>query len=176
MEKILVSRLRKMVPAVCWNDYPITADSLKLFDFQRIELVSEPYGDMDAYEARPDVWHLGRIRFLSENGWNDPIRLDTSMDGEVFIEDGNHRYMAAVLSNCEYIECSFSGLCNVLDYLQGRIETVEVNQDEEDEFTFIKDSVVSLIERWSRKNIKMRFTAQERINHFLRELKYIGQI
>lgn len=62
------------------------------------------------YEHNPDMrraqdcaYHIARIAFLVTYGWSDPITLDVgtqelaALDDELpFLEDGNHRFCAAI--------------------------------------------------------------------------------
>lgn len=42
--------------------------------------------------------HLGRIQWLADNGWEDPIFMEVGFDIRVWpVTDGNHRLCAAIL-------------------------------------------------------------------------------
>ena len=177
-ERILVSRLIEMHPTMVWNDTPITAEMLLLADLSKIPYQSEPYGKYQSENLKSNQWHLGRIKYLAHIGWNDdqyPIEVYglteySPTEGWVVIEDGCHRLMAAVLNGDEYITCSYSGSDFVLDFLKGKTDELPDEIDNADRFDLFADKVKDLIERWSRINIIKRYTADDRIKYFLKEM------
>lgn len=72
------------------------------------------------FQARPVMMdaspyrHAGRIAYLAENGWADPIEIDVGVPElgcvvEWPIQDGNHRLAAALVRGDETIPCVISG-------------------------------------------------------------------
>lgn len=72
--------------------------------------------------------HVGRVRFLMESGWDDPIELDVgapvlNYDGPAWkVIDGNHRLAAAALRGDEHILVSVAGQLDHGAFLLGVTE------------------------------------------------------
>lgn len=85
--------------------------------------------------ARDANYDYGRLRYFYEllraGGKIDPIEIDNVCSPswppyilpEPLIDDGHHRFWAALLANVERIPVSYSGRMDVLRYLQGKRET-----------------------------------------------------
>lgn len=69
--------------------------------------------------------HLGRIRWLIENGWHDAVSVEV---GGVFTDyyrgwlytDGNHRVAASFLRGDKYLLCSCGGSVRRLEKMFGK--------------------------------------------------------
>ena len=62
--------------------------------------------------------HAGRIAYLVKSGWDDPIEVDVGVPilnyyTDWVIQDGNHRFAAALYRKSRYISASVAGQ---LDY------------------------------------------------------------
>jgi hypothetical protein len=64
----------------------------------------------DDKTCRNQYNHSGRIAYLIKNKATDPIALDI-FDGEVVVNDGNHRLAAAIYNNETYLAVSLG--CSV---------------------------------------------------------------
>lgn len=59
--------------------------------------------------------HLGRVRYLAEHGWNDPIEVDVGVPCLGYagpswpVLDGNHRVWAAAIRGDEFIAADITG-------------------------------------------------------------------
>lgn len=62
-------------------------------------------------------WHAARVAYLMRTGWNDPIHLVVK-EGRVAVQDGNHRFAAAIMLGHNTIMVEASGLeCDVTQLL-----------------------------------------------------------
>jgi hypothetical protein len=80
-----------------------------------------------------DPYDLGRVRYFYEvlktGGSVDPISVDTHVYptrggpptwGNPFVDDGRHRFVAAVLAECRTIPASCGGLVEQVNWLTGK--------------------------------------------------------
>jgi hypothetical protein len=73
-----------------------------------------PYSAMVPIQKHEQYNHFARIKWLMENGWQEPISIEVGIPSlgfvpEWMIDDGNHRTAAAMLMGRETIEVEFSG-------------------------------------------------------------------
>jgi len=87
----------------------------------------EPYSDSGI--ERNASWHAARIRYLMVHpkDLEDPIWIDCECNGDRILAqpciiDGWHRFFAHIVLQRVVIAATFGGLCDVCDYLEGRIE------------------------------------------------------
>lgn len=94
-----------------WNgmdfDYsPITLDEVKESEAVSKPLKGETCFRLSQMNGRDD--HAGRIRWLIENGWSDPIKIDLTCYIWPIV-DGNHRLAAAFFQNHKTIKAIVTG-------------------------------------------------------------------
>lgn len=73
----------------------------------------EPFSLLSESEKSDKLYHVKRIAYFVEHGWNDPISIDVGVPGlsepEWLIEDGNHRLAAAIYLRDKEILAEVSG-------------------------------------------------------------------
>ena len=127
VERVLVARLLEYFDVeeyfgMIWGVSPLPfIDSVNFLE-------TEPYDPYKFNEWSPER-HAARVRYLmspaSGNDSEKPIFVDNHCDwniiyAEPIIEDGNHRFLAHILSNKKWINVEYGGRCDLLDYLTGR--------------------------------------------------------
>lgn len=74
------------------------------------------------FPLRDEAYHMGRIAWLIDNGWEDPIVIDwvwrSLTPFRPSILDGHHRFCAAVLTGDRSILVNYSGPINLIHELQ----------------------------------------------------------
>lgn len=91
-------------------------------------LLSAPLEDAPVRTDDPASRHIGRIRFLAQEGWSDAIELDVGVPvlgypgPEWPVTDGNHRLAAASLRNDQTILIDVAGQ---LDHAANRLRVPE---------------------------------------------------
>jgi hypothetical protein len=102
---------------IVWSeiDRPVTREEVGAA-IQQGRLDATPYHGSDASnKLRPTrTYHIQRIAFLVVHGWTDPVEMDLgcpSLGGYVSwpIQDGNHRFAAAIFQNHTQIRASLGG-------------------------------------------------------------------
>ena len=90
------------------------------------------YVSDDKYDERGRSYHQARIRFflgeLKAGKALDPIIVDNACAGgfiypEPVLEDGHHRFAAAILFGAKKLAVHYGGRIDLLRYLQGRRKT-----------------------------------------------------
>lgn len=126
VDLILVERLRR----VYWPQ--------EIFEMYRLERVlrTQPvdFVPEDNAKRRSDLYDLGRVHYfykkLRGGGSVDPICVETEVPfgsrlgsptswGPPVIDDGHHRFAAAVLARKRRIPASFGGVVEQLEWLTG---------------------------------------------------------
>jgi hypothetical protein len=89
-----------------------------------IEMVSNAIPNKDGWNPDDDnqIWtaeqHAGRIRFLADSNWNEPISIDVGVPVVGYykrtILDGHHRLCAAIYSKKTHVPCIVQGQLSVL--------------------------------------------------------------
>jgi hypothetical protein len=73
-------------------------------------------------KLRDKSYHMGRIAWLIDTGWEDPIAIDwiwhQTTPFRPSIIDGHHRFCAAVLTGDRSILVNYSGPLNLIHELQ----------------------------------------------------------
>lgn len=123
MTKISTAKLQSICdPFVTnpWGGKPITPDEVK--SIRAWQAIREPAPLSDPPKLTRD-YHVKRIAWLVINGWDDEIQIDVGVPElndhvEWPIMDGNHRFMAALIRQDEYIDAGLSGSCELLDKLK----------------------------------------------------------
>lgn len=74
------------------------------------------------FAHRDKTYHMGRIAWLIDTGWHDPITIDwlwrATTPFRPSIIDGHHRFCAAVLTGDRSIMVNYSGPINLIHELQ----------------------------------------------------------
>lgn len=121
---VLVNRLRKAY-------WPSWCSKIRLRDVLRADPISEYVEEDDG--QRDDLYDHGRIRFfmdqLDAGRMIDPIRVDTDwlirgtglvpIPTGASIDDGHHRFMAAVLLRKTHVPARFCGPDELREWLVG---------------------------------------------------------
>lgn len=129
VDRILVDRLTEFVgPPFCWDGHKITVDDVMTAMQNGIELQTEEYQPpMGAYGQKSKEWHMGRIAYFVKNPNKiTPLDVDNACHGALILPhpvlmDGHHRLMALIIRKRKWCEVNYSGLMDVLGYLQGKI-------------------------------------------------------
>lgn len=132
MDKILLKRMSEYINERAWNhDEVVTLNNI--FDGLKY-CIPEQYecyggGDELCVKEQPKTWHIGRIiYFINHPEEIKDIQINNIVDDNYIfpapvIEDGNHRYMAALylhkLGSMETINCIYVGRVDLLEYLTG---------------------------------------------------------
>ena len=94
-----------------WNGMSHNYDPITWDEVMQSEPVAEPLEGEDDWsmcQLNERADHCGRIRWLIENGWNDPIAI--RLTNYIWpIEDGNHRLAAAFLMDKKTIKATVVG-------------------------------------------------------------------
>lgn len=97
------------------NDSPVTREEVALA-VEHGQLNATPYhGAESSNSLKPTrAYHIQRIAFLVVHGWTDPIEMDLgcpSLGGYQSwpIQDGNHRFAAAIYLGYRSIRAGLSG-------------------------------------------------------------------
>ena len=83
-------------------------------DFQAL-VAAAPLQALPVKPDAPQIEHLGRIRYLIENDWSDPIDIDVGVPSLGYagpawpVTDGNHRLAAAALRGDVSIQVDIEG-------------------------------------------------------------------
>jgi len=130
IDHIKVKRLRQYIKfPINWGNIEITykdiIEGIKNNVLEQKEVFATSWTDVNKSEEADKEWHIGRILYFVNNPDKiDPIMLDNDCsDYDIFpipiITDGNHRYVATVIRNDEFIPANYSGLVDLLEYLTG---------------------------------------------------------
>lgn len=124
IDRILVSRLSEYIDS--WQKLGLGPK----IDVEKFAQVSE---FIDEYSGNRDMkYHYGRIRFFKNEFLAGktvpPIILDNQCFGGHIsawpvIIDGHHRFYGAVLAGAKYINASYSGRTDLLNYLKDKRKT-----------------------------------------------------
>lgn len=105
----------------CWGlDFPITQNDVEKAIVANNLLSPGSGGDNNSkhLSRTPDqqlaVFHITRIAWFVVHGWNDPIHVDVGVPSLGFypkwpLEDGNHRFAAAIIRGDRIILANMSG-------------------------------------------------------------------
>jgi hypothetical protein len=130
-DKILLSRLKYALgerEEMCWEEGKVTLEDINqcLYSLEPIDkyyiIPLHREGNEQKYTKE---WHIQRILYFVHNPNRiTPLEIECQcFNGHIStilaIEDGNHRYLAAVFLGLETIPISFGGRMDMLDYLKG---------------------------------------------------------
>jgi len=94
-----------------WPCYGLLSNDL----IKNSEALEQPYSEID--DGYDDSWiinhHASRVKWLVENGWDDPIIIDVGCHGSTIL-DGNHRLAAAIYKKDESILCLVDGQLDLI--------------------------------------------------------------
>ncbi|WP_097005313.1 hypothetical protein [Lacrimispora amygdalina] len=134
-EMILIERLSGFIPDRGWNEGTrITLDDVAEGILISLPEQKDEFGNNADRMAFPkdDDWHIGRvIYFINHPDEIYNIQIDNICNGMTicpipFIEDGNHRFMAAMWLNdkgkMDRVHCVYGGRMDLLDYLTGKTD------------------------------------------------------
>ena len=125
IDYIKVSRLREYFDYdYCWNGIYVSLKDVE--DYMKQE--KKTY-NLDCCDKYMEEWnkndHIERIAFFIDHPQEiTPIYLDNKCIGMnilpiPILEDGHHRFMAAMYRNDDTIPAHYSGLVKLLEYLKG---------------------------------------------------------
>lgn len=132
-EYVLMSRLKECIDSARWNKKYIKLDDvIKALDCNIKEQI-EQFGDNNNNippTDKSDKYHLGRIiYFINHPEEIRDISIDNACNGfDIYpipiIDDGNHRYMAALylhsIGKLEKLHCRYGGRQDLLRWLKGK--------------------------------------------------------
>jgi hypothetical protein len=134
---LLISRLSKFISDRGWNEGTrITLDDIAEGILLGLPEQNEEFGNNSDRLAFPkdDDWHIGRIIYFinhPEEIYNiqvDNVCNEMSILPIPMIEDGNHRFMAAMWLNdkkkMKRVHCIYGGRKDLLDYLSGNTNKI----------------------------------------------------
>ncbi len=137
---IRIDKLIEFLPTECWQwdeTGKIDLEDISIAIHEGVPEVSDPYGDVwnhPVLEQRTRNWHIGRILyFIKHQGEIRDIEIDNECSygyilPQPVIVDGWHRYAAArwlfAQGELTEIHCRYGGRMDVLEYLQGKNESL----------------------------------------------------
>lgn len=83
----------------------------------RKALAKEDFADHIDENKRRNSYHARRIAYLVKHGWDEPILVDVGCGpygGHFMIDDGNHRFCAAVIRGDKSIKASTAGMVSII--------------------------------------------------------------
>ena len=123
MTQIKVSALRLICDPFCRSPWghdggPITFDEIDA------AIASERFVRSPVNYNENRETHINRIAYLAVVGWDDAIDVDVGVPSlgcyvEWPVDDGNHRFAAAIYLDSEFIEAGLSGCCDLISELFG---------------------------------------------------------
>jgi len=130
IDYIKVKRLRQYIKfPINWGNIEITykdiIEGIKNNIPEQEDVFATSWTEIYLGDEVNKEWHIGRILYFVNNPDKiDPIMLDNDYsDYDIFpipiITDGNHRYVATVIRNDEFIPANYNGLVSLLEYLKG---------------------------------------------------------
>ena len=142
LDKILISRLSTFIETCEWKENEIvTIDDINKGIKDNVCEQIEPYDNLNIYNLHIEEkeWHIGRIiYFINHEDEITGITIDNYCDDSYvypvpIIINGNHRWMAALWLNKhgkkEFVECSYGGRLDLLDYLIGKSDKCPTDWD-----------------------------------------------
>ena len=140
---IRIDRLIRFLPTEHWEwdeTGKIDLDDISIARHEGVTEIPDPYGDTwkhPVLEHRDRDWHIGRILyFINHSNEIRDIEIDNECNGSYIlpqpvIVDGWHRYAAARWlfdqGKLFEIHCRYGGRMDVLDYLQGKTEELQLD-------------------------------------------------
>ena len=118
MSKIPIARLQNLCDP--FNDNPWDCEGGPITTEEIASCIEEGnLVDVPVLSREERHRHIGRIAYLAMNGWDDAISVDVGVPSlgchvDWPIEDGNHRFAAAIYGDKEFIEANLSGSCDYL--------------------------------------------------------------
>lgn len=120
---ISVEKLKKFCNpfnGCCWKDleYPLSKTEIKK------QLLWNTIHPDDAYNKNSRQDHIERIAWFVINSWTKPIDIDVGVPSlgcypKWLIQDGNHRFAAAIIRGDKTIEATMSGSINLIKEMFG---------------------------------------------------------
>ena len=140
---IRLDRLIKFIPKEHWEwdeSGKIDLDDISIARHDGVIEIPDPYGDTwkhPVLQYRDRDWHIGRILyFINHQNEIRDLEIDNECNGRYIlpqpvIVDGWHRYAAARWlfdqGKLFEIHCRYGGRMDVLDYLQGKTEELQLD-------------------------------------------------